>query len=117
MLKIEDLLDLNTLKFYYKLRNNNVPEYFKDFKVQTQGERHGRNTRNNSLISTNRTRLKSSDKCLRNNLPVVLNSTPQVALDKVGTHSYHGFSNYIKNIMINNYSSECNIRNCYICGS
>ena len=117
LLKIEDLLDLNTLKFYYKLRNNNVPEYFKDFKVQTQGERHGRNTRNNSLISTNRTRLKSSDKCLRNNLPVVLNSTPQVALDKVGTHSYHGFSNYIKNIMINNYSSECNIRNCYICGS
>ena len=117
LLKVEDMLNLNTLKFYYKMKKGNIPEYFKSFTANTLDERHGRNTRHNSLIVTNRTRLKLSDKCLRNNLPVVLNATPQLALDKVSTHSYHGFSNYVKNLIISNYSAECNISNCYICRS
>ena len=58
LLKLEDLLDLNTLKFYYKLKKDKVPNYFKSYRIQTQSERHGRNTRYNSLISTNQTRLK-----------------------------------------------------------
>jgi len=81
LLKVEDMLNLNTLKFYYKMKKGNIPEYFKSFTANTLDERHGRNTRHNSLIVTNRTRLKLSDKCLRNNLPVVINATPQLAID------------------------------------
>ena len=117
LLKIDDILQLNTLKFYYKLRKEKVPEYFKSYRIQTNEERHGRNTRYNFLISTNRTRLKLSDKCLRNNLPIVLNSTPKLVLDKVETHSYTGFANYVKLTIIKDYSSQCSITNCYICGS
>ena len=93
LLNIQDLFDLNTMKFYYKFKKGKAPEYFKSFIINTHDERHGRNTRHNHLISTNRTRLKLADKCLRNNLPLVLNSMPQLALDKVETHSYNGFPN------------------------
>ena len=117
LLKIEDMLNLSTLKFYYKLNKGNIPEYFKSFEIHTQNERHEMNTRQNSLVLINRTRLKLSDKCLRNNLPFVLNATPEIALEKVSTHSFQGFSNYIKNMIVNKYSTECNIINCYICGS
>ena len=115
LLRIEDILDLNILKFFYKFKKGQVPEYFKSYQIQTQDEKHGRDTRYNWLISTNRTRLMLSDKCLRNYIPHVLNSTPQSALDKVSTHSPNGFSNYMKNIMIRNYSIHCNIANCYVC--
>ena len=110
------MLNLNTLKFYYKMKKGNIPEYFKSFTANTLDERHGRNTRHNSLVVTNRTRLKLSDKCLRNNLSRVLNSTPQLVLDKAETHSYFGFANYAKSIFINSYSSECYIDNCFVCG-
>ena len=115
LLKIEDLLKLNTLKFYYRLCHDKVPEYFKSYQLQTQQEIHGRETRFNFLIPEIVTRIRLSEKCLRNNLPSVLNSTPQIAICKVETHSYQGFTNYLKKILVENYSSECNIIDCYIC--
>ena len=39
LLKIDDLLILNTLKFYYKFKNEKVPEYFKKFEIKTQDEK------------------------------------------------------------------------------
>ena len=117
LLKIGDLRVLNTLKFYYKFKKETVPEYFKSFKIQTQDEKHGRNTRYKSMISTNFTRLKLSDKCLRNNLPVVLNTTPQLALDKTQTHSFNGFGNYVKNMILESYANTCTTQNCYVCNN
>merc|ERR1711895_6877 len=115
LLKIEDLSKLNTLKFYYKLCHDKVPEYFKSYQLQTQQEIHGRETRFNFLIPEIVTRIRLSEKCLRNNLPSVLNSTPQIAICKVETHSFQGFTNYLKKILVENYSSECNTIDCYIC--
>ena len=117
LLKIEDLLNLNTLKFYYKLKKDTVPDYFKNYSISRRDEMHGKNLRYGSLITTNRTRLKLSDKCLRNNISYVLNSTPQSALDKVNTHSPDGFTNYVKKIMLDSYSIQCIIPNCYVCAT
>ena len=116
LLKLDDTLVLNTLKFYYKFKNDKVPEYFKSYTIQSLDEKHGRNTRYKSLIPANQTRLILSDRCLRNNISFVLNATPQIALDKTSTHSFHGYSTYIKNMMINSYSNHCTIQNCYVCG-
>ena len=44
LLKLEDLIELNTLKFYFNLKKEKVPEYFKSYQVQTRDEVHGRNT-------------------------------------------------------------------------
>ena len=35
--------------------------------------------------------------------------------DKISFHSYEGFAFYVKRITISNYSTECNLQNCYVC--
>ena len=34
---------------------------------------------------------------------------------KLDTHSFSGFSNFMKNYYIQNYNENCLIENCYIC--
>ena len=115
LLKIGDILKHNALKFYYKLKNNKVPVYFENYQILSQEEIHGRDTRFNQLFPRNKTRTAIQQKCLRNYIPELLNSTSANILDKISTHSYKGFSNYAKQIYIENYLTECHIINCYIC--
>ena len=115
LLKITDMMKQNALKFLYKLKNNKVPAYFENFNILTQKEIHGRDTRHNQLVPSVVTRTVLQQNCLRNYLPGVINTTPLNVLDKVSTHSYKGFSNYAKLKLIENYSNECSIENCYIC--
>ena len=117
LLKLTDMMKLNTLKFYYKLKDGKVPAYFESYKVLSQVDIHNRNTRFNNVINRNITRTALQKKCLRNSLPVVVGSTPTNILDKVSTHSYNGYSNYIKDRYIENYSMDCHIPNCYICSN
>ena len=35
ILKMEDILEMQQLKFYYKLRNNRLPDYFMTFDLST----------------------------------------------------------------------------------
>ena len=115
LLKLEDMLRLNTLNFCYKLNNFCLPEYFRSYQYRSQFEIHGRDTRYNHIIPTSITVTKRAQKCLRNNIPWVINSTPRTILDKIDTHSYQGFSQYIKNHIIEQYSYKCNIPECYPC--
>ena len=96
LLTITDMLKHNTLKFYYKLKHNQVPHYFQKYKMLTQAEIHGRNTRYNYLVPTNITRTHLQQKCLRNFIPKIINSTPDSILHKIDTHSYKGFAQYVK---------------------
>ena len=52
---------------------------------------------------------------LRYSLPHTINNAPDLLKDKVTTHSWHGFSNYIKLYYLNTYIEQCAIQNCYIC--
>ena len=117
LLKISDIFKLNILKFYYKLSHLKVPHYFQLFNTNRQGDIHGRETRFNYLLPINVTRLQLSQKCLRNYLPYILNMYHGPILEKVETHSFNGFSGYAKNKIINGYQVDCQISNCYICGS
>ena len=115
LLKITDMMKLNTLKFYYKLNKHKVPAYFENYQIHTQHDIHGRDTRYNQLIPRNVTRTAIQQKCLRNFLPYILNTTPAYIIEKTTTHSYKGFTNYARLKYIENYSVECRIQNCYIC--
>ena len=94
-----------------------MPVYFNSYntQTQTQNELHRVDTRLGHMISGNLTRVRISEKCLRNNLHIVLNETPKIVLEKVKTHSYKGFSNYAKKYLIDKYSFQCNTDNCYVC--
>ena len=59
----------------------------------------------------------SGEKCLSCYLPnFINNSSPQV-LDKINTHSYEGFSFFIKRTKLNSYRIECTVPNSYICSN
>ena len=48
-------------------------------------------------------------------IPELLSRTPECITEKLDTHSFSGFSNYMKNYYIRNYNENCLIENCYIC--
>ena len=107
-LKIEDIFLLNILKFYYKFKNNELPQFFQSFRIQSRSEIHNYNTRQKDSLCTSRTTRIFADRCLRN-------YTPCKILEKVFTHSFQGFCKYIKLQKINSYQIECAIPNCYVC--
>ena len=115
ILKLEDLFKLNMLKWYYRFVKNKVPEYFSDFEILNQSDRHTHNTRLNMHILQPRTRLIASRHCLRNHISTIINATPTEIIQKINTHSYKGYSNYIKKKYLEGYSADCSIENCYIC--
>ena len=67
------------------------------------------------MLHINKTNKKLSDSALRNMLPELINETDSIILDKIFTHSFHGYTFYIKQYVINNYNAACTIDNCYIC--
>ena len=117
ILKINDLFRLNSLKFFYKYANGKVPSFFVSYSIVPQSDVHDYSTRFNNLVSLNVTRTHLARRCLRNNIQVILNSTPSIVLEKIYTHSFSGFVTYAKQSIINSYSNECTIPNCYVCNN
>ena len=115
ILSVPDMLLLNSMKFYYKYKHKEVPDYFASFTLHTQGSTHDYNTRQRDDIRTNRTRINLTEKCLRNYLPKTINSIPNHILTRIDTHSIEGFASAVKHYLISKYSIECQDENCYVC--
>ena len=76
ILSVPDMLLLNSMKFYYKYKRNEVLDYFTCFNLHTQGSTHDYNTQQRDDIMTNRVRINLTEQCLRNYLPKTINSIP-----------------------------------------
>ena len=114
LLKLEDIFICNILKFYYKLEHQTVPQYF----INTFTNRfptHSYDTRNKDQPLFFRPHTQHAEKSLRFALPRTVKNTNSCIIDKVYTHSFHGFCNYMKNHMCTLYSQECKKANRYIC--
>ena len=64
------------------------------------------------LVLINR---KISAESIRTSILHIVNGVPHDIKDKVGTHSFHGFSQYVKQFLIGDYIGTCHIEGCYIC--
>ena len=112
---LDDLLKLNAIKFYYKLKNMQLPPYFNSFTLVHQNSIHDYPTRRGNLIRTNPTRTNFAQKCLHNALPSILNSIPPELYNRIYTHSLPCVAQLFKQDFLDRYSNECRIFNCYIC--
>ncbi len=81
-------------------------------KCNTDIHYHTAHTQHN--IHPNRTRHEYTKKCLRDDLPKVINGIPAAILDTINTHCLKGFANYIKCCIFQSYQETCTIVNCYI---
>ena len=115
LLKLEDIYILQALKFYYKLLHGLLPSYFhQHLQITSTPLIHDHDTRRPGFFVF-RTQHTFARKCLRHELTRILNLTPDIIKDKVHTHSFFGFSQYIKKYFIENYEISCSVPNCYIC--
>ena len=98
LLKIQDLFKLTVLKFYYNYCHTLLPAYFQAFNLSQRASHHPYNIRTKFMLHINKTNKKLSDITLRNMLPKLINETDSIILDTIFTHTFHGYTFYIKTI-------------------
>ena len=115
LLKIQDLYKLIILKLYYNVVANNVHESIR-IMLPCQSYSHATyNIRRDHSYQIPEIHHEYARNSLRYNLSKLINTTSSLIIEKIDTHSYFGFSLYIKNSFISSYSTKCNITNCFMC--
>ena len=61
------------------------------------------------------TRHEFAKKCLKYNLPHIINDTPELVLEKIVTHSLRGFAYYLKMYLLQKYQNVYTKSDRYIC--
>ncbi len=115
LLQVKDILKLQELKFYHKYRNNKLPHYLQTMPFHFNTDTHNHATRIQYNIHQPRANHEYAKQCIRYDLPMVINSTQINILEKIHTHSLHGFAGYIKQHFLQSYQESCTIVNCYVC--
>ena len=114
ILKIRDVLNYKCLRFYNRYCHNLVPSYFSNI-FDPFFLHHPYNTRfahQAQYLPPNR---QTSMNSLRFYTPRLLSITKNEILQKIQTHSYEGFSIYLKNHYLQEYKTNCTGQNCYVC--
>ena len=114
LLKIEDIYKLSLLKFFYKYLKNTLPNYFNGM-FDTLYPTHHYSTRTREQPVVARGKSSAANHSVRFSLAKEISNTQDSILDKLNTHSFDGFSNYVKQYYISQYNPLCTIGNCYIC--
>ena len=114
LLKIEDIFEIQCLKFYYKYRKAILPKYL-IYMFTENRDAHNHNTRQTSHLHHCVTRTVSARNCVRISLPVLIDKTPNDVLQRVWTHTIDGFASLAKLLALQKYENVCPIRHCYIC--
>ena len=91
ILKVEDILHLQMLKFDLRYYNKNIPEFFLNLGLKEKAEVHAYLTRNCHTTQVERPHSELARKSLKFGIAHILNNTPILVTDKVQTHSFHGF--------------------------
>ena len=114
LLKVNHIFQLQCLKRYYNITNGRTPAFFSSMFVLNDTV-HSYLTRHRGDIHIPLTNTTSAQNCIRQYVPRLITTMPVLVISKVNTHSYIGFSNYVKQHLIGLYRYECLIPNCYIC--
>jgi len=117
LLKLDDIFKVQLLKFYFKLKKGSLPAYWNSFYLVPVASTHNYATRNQHILRTNFTHRSFADKCVRNYMAHFINQTPSCIIDKVQTHSFHGFCWFTRRFIISGYKSECLLENCFVCSN
>jgi hypothetical protein len=115
ILKLDDIFTLTALKFYFSYCNNRLPSYFQTMELVQRQECHNYNVRYKQRMHTVKIKTKMGENSLFFIIPRIVNVTVPAILDKIMSHSLHGFNCYVKQCFINSYDEHCNIQHCYIC--
>ena len=114
LLKFDDIFDLCALKLYYRLLNDSLPYNIHNIFLNVNRTRRYE-TRLHTELPFFYPKISLAKKCIRYYLPRFLSELSSEIKDKSLTHSFNGFSLYVRKHVIDSYSFSCNSNNCYIC--
>ena len=115
-LKVNDIMKVRALKFYFRYIQAEVPQYFRNM-FATQPVVHSYTTRYRDFPRQAIPARTTTGNSIRYYVPYLLNEKPPCIKDKFFTHSYDGFSKYVKLFFCLQYSETCSIQNCYVCNN
>lgn len=113
--KLPDLYIIQLYKLYYKIKNQNVPNYLLNTLTQTN---HPHNTRFCFLTYPSCRHEYARTNCIYRLVNVINHSRDhrlQIKIDMVVSHSLSVFVAHLKTQILGLYSLECTIPNCYVC--
>ena len=116
LLKVKDIFDVQCMKFWYKFVNKKLPNYFRDM-FKYNHEVHDIETRSHDQLHLYPTRTSGALSVLRHHIPELLNTFPKNLINEIKTHSLYSISHHIKCYLIDLYSYDCSIFDCYICNN
>ena len=114
ILKVQDIYHMAILKFYSKLINDNLPNYFESFTPQFSAGHQHYNFRNPSRLLP-KIKHEFPKQSLRYKLISTINETSNELLEKAKTLSQKNFMNFIKNEIVTGYSYTCELLICHVC--
>ena len=97
---------MKVLRLYYRYKQNELSKYF-DSVFTESNDNHLHDTRYKSLLYQLPTKTSTGRLCVRHHIPEILTKTPECIAEKLDTHSFSVFSNYMKNYYIQNYKVNC----------
>ena len=115
LLKVNDILKLQQLHFYYKYLHNDLHCYLQNWWFVFKYEVHSHDTRDNNKIYTFQIKHDFAKKCLKLNLPLLLNNLPEIVNETFMSHSSQEFVKYVKLYSLQSYQVTCTRQNCYVC--
>ena len=116
LLTIEDIFELNCLKFYHKFINKNVPKFFKDIFTRNS-DVHSYETRNRDRPHYFPYNREGSSKRIRHSIPNLIQSLSMEIRGKLQSLDLKQLARYYKFCIINSYQATCTIQSCYVCGN
>ena len=114
LLKVHDIYHMAILKFYSKLVNDNLPNYFESFTPQFSAGHQHYNFRNPSRLLP-KIKHEFPRQSLRYKLISTLNETSNELLEIAKTSSQKNFMNFVRNEILTGYSYTCELHICHVC--
>ena len=96
ILKLEDIYKTTLLKFYFNYCHKLLPSYFNCLEWTPRLEMHDYNVRSRKKLHISKVRTKMAENSIQYTLPRLINETAPLILDKILTHSFQGFTLYVK---------------------
>ena len=87
LLKLNDIQQIQELKFDYKFKNHQIPKYLQQLPFILNNTFHEHNTRRRNAMHIIRTTHEFAKHCIRNSTPKLVNSSPPSITTKIQTYN------------------------------
>ena len=116
LLKSCDIYKCQLLKFIFKLVHKQLTQYLIQIQFIFNNQQHQHNTRTCQNVIVLRVNHEFANRNIIQYIAALTyNTTPSYILEKLYSHSFEGFTLYIKRLTIQSYNGMCTVANWYSC--